>query len=110
MAKLVRLGNGTEYILPINGQFTIGRDSNNTVCVMDACASRQHCRIYVGKSPSGEEGKAEYMLEDKNSTNGTFVSRRCPNGKMSGESKILLPTPLQEGMIIRIGETPFQFI
>jgi transcriptional regulator with GAF, ATPase, and Fis domain len=54
-------------VFPVaSGEFTVGRDSANALCLDDAAVSRWHCRI----SGAG----AEFALTDLKSRNGTLVN------------------------------------
>jgi len=66
--------------------FTIGKRPDNSLVLQRFNVSRVHCRIR--KTVNG------YVLEDCNSTNGTFTEA----GKVAGE------TPLHEGAQIMIGD------
>jgi HD-GYP domain-containing protein (c-di-GMP phosphodiesterase class II)/pSer/pThr/pTyr-binding forkhead associated (FHA) protein len=70
---------------------TIGRKSDNLVCLLDAKASRTHARIYATK-----EG---FLIEDLESSNGTYI-----NGNKI--ESILL----KSGDKIRIGFTELCFL
>ena len=69
---------------------SIGRLVSNNICLDDPFVSRQHCVIRT-------EGD-EYMIEDLNSANGTYV-----NGELVKEYS------LAEGALIQIGTSTFRF-
>jgi pSer/pThr/pTyr-binding forkhead associated (FHA) protein len=69
---------------------SIGRLASNDICLEDPFVSRHHCVIRT-------EGD-EYMIEDFNSANGTYV-----NGELV---KACL---LTEGALIQIGTSQFRF-
>src|SRR2546421_8782737 len=69
---------------------SIGRLVSNDICLEDLYVSRHHCVIRT-------EG-TEYIIEDLNSANGTYV-----NGEL------VKATPLEEGSIIQIGNSRFIF-
>lgn len=57
-----------KYVFMDNAELTIGRDSDNTVCINNRYVSSHHAVI---KYMDGV-----WTIEDKNSTNGTFVNNR----------------------------------
>lgn len=57
-----------KYVFRDNAELTIGRDSDNTVCINNRYVSSHHAVI---KYMDGV-----WTIEDKNSTNGTFVNNR----------------------------------
>ena len=69
---------------------SIGRLVSNDICLEDPFVSRHHCVIRT-------EG-TEYMIEDLNSANGTYV-----NGELIKASS------LKEGSVIQIGNSRFIF-
>ncbi len=91
MPKLVCLSGmnkGEEYELS-EGNNTIGRSEENTICVFDKKSSRHHCQVIL-------HGDA-LQIEDLNSTNGL----RLNNAFMTGT------VPLKVGDHIRLGQTVF---
>jgi pSer/pThr/pTyr-binding forkhead associated (FHA) protein len=70
--------------------FSIGRLVSNNICLEDLYVSRQHCIIRA-------EGD-EYMIEDLNSANGTYVNDERVNAGS-----------LKEGSLIEIGASRFLF-
>jgi Nif-specific regulatory protein len=70
---------------------TIGRESSNRIAVSDDRCSRRHCEIFFG--PGG------WLIRDLGSSNGTDV-----NGK-----KIAHPTALEEGDLVKVGNSTFLF-
>lgn len=81
---------GKIFNLPIAGRVVLGRSSQASIVIPDANLSRSHCSISA--TPRG------YVLEDLNSTNGTFV-----NGKRTAKAL------LREGDRIVMGETEMEF-
>jgi pSer/pThr/pTyr-binding forkhead associated (FHA) protein len=69
---------------------SIGRLVSNDICLEDPFVSRHHCVIRT-------EGD-EYMIEDLNSANGTYV-----NGEL------VKACSLTEGALIQIGSSLFRF-
>ena len=69
---------------------TIGRAADSTLVLEDDYASTHHCRIY---SAGGE-----WVVEDLNSTNGTWLDR----------TRITRPTVLPLGVPLRIGRSVMQ--
>ena len=91
MPKLVCLSGmnkGEEYELS-EGNNTIGRSEENTICVFDKKSSRHHCQVIL---------KADAMfIEDMNSTNGLRLNNTFITGTV----------PLKIGDHIRLGQTVF---
>ena len=73
------------------GGLSIGRSPDADVRIEDRYASGVHARVY--------SRKANYYVEDMNSTNGTFLN----GGRLDGEAKL---NDLDE---VRIGDTEFRF-
>ncbi|MEO3786277.1 FHA domain-containing protein [Actinocorallia sp. B10E7] len=78
---------GTRIDLATSGTVTIGRAPDSTLVVSDDYASSRHARIF--------RQDAGWILEDLNSTNGTYL----------GRSKVTRPTQLPVGVPVRIGKT-----
>jgi diguanylate cyclase (GGDEF)-like protein len=70
------------------GSTLLGRQSDNTIVIVDDSASRCHAEIAYAADPDN------LLLRDLNSTNGTFV-----NGE-----RVTQPCPLQPRDCIRIGQ------
>lgn len=66
---------------------TIGRSSDNDICIQDPKVSRKHCQII-------QDDKG-YIIVDTNSKNGTYVN----GAKLHG------PVKLNKSDIVRIGNT-----
>ena len=90
--KLVVLsGPRAGRTFPVGPQaFSIGRNSGNSLRVLDLSASRHHCRV--------EPTESGFLLRDLGSRLGTFV-----NGRPVQEHH------LREGDLITVGETLFLF-
>ena len=71
---------------------TIGRDDDNTVSIPMDTVSRRHSRVF--------RDRAQYCVEDLESTNGTFVN----------DVEIRGPTVLRNGDLIKCGGAVFKFI
>jgi len=88
--KLVYPGDGGAFVegdtIPIGNKLTIGRNRQNQMVLPSPSVSNFHVKIYF------EDGR--YMLEDLNSTNGTFI-----NGVMVDKKS------LQPGDEISISQT-----
>ena len=75
----------------IDYSFSIGRDSSSELpLTLDKFISRHHAKIFLNDN--------ECVLEDLNSTNGTFVD----NSRLSGKTR------LSKGQIFRVGRTWLQ--
>ena len=68
---------------------SIGRASGNDICIENLAVSNQHARIV--------KQKGQYVIEDLNSTNGTFVDEQRVNR-----------LPLANGQQITIGKHNLQ--
>jgi len=77
---------------PLKGVNTIGRKPGNDIVLEDADVSGQHAQIKVDGSV--------YILEDLQSTNGTFLN----------DSRISSPVRLNSGALIKLGGTQIQFV
>ena len=74
MATLQRMGD--EAQCPINLlKMKIGRGSDNDIIIEDDAVSGQHALIVVEPAQSGE-GASDYILEDLDSTNHTYVNNK----------------------------------
>ena len=83
-------------IRPLRETFTIGRDAQNDLALPDdPKVSHQHACIR-------HEGDT-YVVEDLQSTNGTFLERE------SEVTRITSPQPLLPNDVIRVGATRFAF-
>ena len=69
------------------GPILIGRAEDSTLVLDDDYASTRHARLT-------QQGQ-EYFLEDRGSTNGTYLDR----------ARVTTPTPVPIGVPIRIGRT-----
>lgn len=76
----------SDDIIPIGNKITIGRNESNQMVLPSQSVSNFHVKIYF------EDGR--YMLEDLDSTNGTFINGIKVNKKS-----------LQPGDEIRISQT-----
>lgn len=75
-------------LVPIGNKLSIGRNRNNQMVLSSRAVSNFHAKIYF------EDGR--YMVEDMDSTNGTYINGIRVNKKS-----------LQPGDEIRISETVF---
>jgi hypothetical protein len=76
---------GTSF--PLDAVTTLGRDVNNTIVVEDPFASAEHAAVTF-------RGRAWYV-EDRDSTNGTFVN----GGRVHGVSPLAFGDLLQVGQV-----------
>ncbi len=97
MALLVQFTeNGAGIKLPINKQrITIGRDVSNDISLDDELVSKEHAVLEVMIN----EDVVEYLIQDLNSTNHTFVNDAPVNLHK-----------LKDGDMIRIGMNDFRFV
>lgn len=77
---------------------TLGRSSENDVCLPEPEVSRRHARILL--TPEAEGG-ARISLQDLASTNGTYLLGR----RLGPEAGTV---PLQNGDVLRVGEHAFK--
>ncbi|WP_372998032.1 FHA domain-containing protein [Lutispora sp.] len=80
-----------EYPLKDNDVMTIGRDATSSICLTHSSVSKNHARITYRNSAC--------VLEDLNSTNGTYVNGKPVNNKVS----------LKANDVILIGDTKIIF-
>ena len=99
MAKLVQIKDGVAGLkIPLNQvQTRIGRDEDNEVCLDDVLVSKLHAVIEIVFNEN-TQGDYDYILQDMNSTNHTYVN----------DQQINLHR-LQHGDVIRIGTSNFKF-
>ncbi|VAX10498.1 hypothetical protein MNBD_GAMMA25-1414 [hydrothermal vent metagenome] len=98
MAILIQYNNaGIKF--PIDKQrIRIGRGAENEICIDDDLVSKEHAAIEVVLR-SKKEAQVEYILQDLESTNHTFVN-----------DKPVSLYKLSNGDVIRIGVNTFQFV
>lgn len=90
-AELTYKLDNNEIIVPCKGVMIIGRDKTSDVILRDTLVSRNHAMIrLLGDS---------YYFVDSGSSNGSHI-----NGK-----RITLPTRLNNGDIIKLGDTELHF-
>lgn len=96
MATLQLLGN--ENIYPLDQlQLGIGRASDNEIVIDDETVSVYHAMITI-RQKSDNETKQDFIIEDLDSTNGTFVNNKNISRHL-----------LKEGDIIRVGNSRLKF-
>jgi len=86
------LEDANGHRVPIRGSCSLGRTASNQVAMPDERVSRRHAIIQA-------QGQNEFWLVDFGSRNGTYL-----NGQ-----RIIQPTRLQHGDVLRIGPFPFVF-
>jgi pSer/pThr/pTyr-binding forkhead associated (FHA) protein len=96
MATLQKLGDEEPYALALS-QVGIGRAPDNEIVIDDDTVSAYHALITIRPAPHDETAN-EYILEDLDSTNKTFVNNR----EISSHR-------LKEGDIVRVGGTRLKF-
>ncbi|MBD3610318.1 MAG: FHA domain-containing protein [Gammaproteobacteria bacterium] len=85
MAKLIlnQVGKEDEEFLLDKDQMTVGRNPDNDIVLVDGTVSGNHALLIRRQDISAPGGEV-FSLEDKNSTNGTFVNgERITSQKMS---------------------------
>jgi putative ABC transport system ATP-binding protein len=87
---VIREQSGEEKELDLeSGTYVLGRSEDNEIVLEDTHVSREHAKFII------DTEKETFVLEDLKSTNGVFVNK----------NRIKEKTQLQEGDIIKIGET-----
>ena len=81
---LLELHKITVFPLPAQGRVTIGRATENDICIEDVSVSRRHAVLHIGST---------VRLEDLESSNGTFVRRapRSSDGLITTEDMTRVP-------------------
>jgi len=99
MAKLIQEKDGSAgIVIPIQkAKITLGRDESNDICLSDNLVSKYHAVIEISVNEA-LNGAYEYILQDLESTNNTYVN----------DQRINLHR-LSEGDRIRIGTNNFVF-
>ncbi len=98
MAILVQ-DNNAGIKFPIDKQcIRIGRGAENEICIDDDLVSKEHAQIEVVLR-SEKDAQVDYILQDLNSTNHTFVN-----------DKPVSLYKLSNGDVIRIGVNNFRFV
>ncbi|WP_224364866.1 adenylate/guanylate cyclase domain-containing protein [Hyalangium versicolor] len=93
MWLIMNPGLVSERVVPLpEGQTTIGRTEENSVCVLHASLSRRHARL--------ERNGERVLLTDLNSKNGTFLS----------DTRVATPCELRPGDAFRCGEVAFKLM
>lgn len=90
---IIRVISGPEagQEFPVHGSaVTLGRTRDCEICIQDGMLSRRHCRLFLKNS--------EWLLEDLDSTNGTFV----------GGAQVRQPTPVNGTLRFRAGASLFE--
>lgn len=94
--EVVSAGNNSNLrkggVIPVRGEITIGRKSDNLLILDDPYASGHHARVYMKNN--------DCILEDFESTNGTLLNGQKLKGRQY----------LNAGDEIRIGSTAFKVI
>ncbi|MEW6189304.1 MAG: FHA domain-containing protein [Actinomycetota bacterium] len=92
--RLIVLEGSAEIgkVFPLRDGLTIGRSPDNDIVLANSFVSHIHARIL--------EKDGAYLIEDLNSTNGTFLR----------EKRISKPAQLKSGDRIRIGKTLLEFV
>ncbi|WP_455201929.1 FHA domain-containing protein [Kaarinaea lacus] len=96
MATLQRLGDEAKCLLD-QTQLRIGRSPDNEIILEDEAVSGHHALITIRPREHNEK-QNEYIIEDLNSTNKTYVN----NLEISSHV-------LKEGDIVRVGNTRLKF-
>jgi pSer/pThr/pTyr-binding forkhead associated (FHA) protein len=96
MATLQKLGDDAKCLLN-QEQMRIGRSPDNEIILEDETVSGHHALITI-RPLTHNESQDEYIIEDLNSTNKTFVN----NLQISRHT-------LKEGDIVRVGNTRLKF-
>jgi len=99
MAALIQMHNNVAgvKVLLLAPKYRLGRGDENDVVIDDDLISREHA-VIERLSVAGADDNAHFMIRDLDSTNGTFVNH-----------KQIKEALLNEGDLIRLGQTFFQF-
>jgi len=97
MATLQIIGENERYPIELN-QIGIGRNLDNEIVIGDEAVSANHATITIVPSSTNRKNSKDYVIEDLKSTNKTLV-----NGEIITSQK------LNDGDIIRVGETRIKF-
>ncbi len=91
---MVRMFHPTKrYVFDLTRCIYIGRNTNhNHIAIQNELVSDLHCRIYLRR------GKV--MLEDLNSTNGTFVRHRLKKNRVTEKMELLKADKIYIGTIV----------
>ncbi len=84
--QVIRPGKPPAVSPIVAGIYTIGSDSRNKIILPEGGVSSQHAILVLRND--------QYLIEDLNSTNGTFVDETLVNGRV----------PFHAGQTIRIGD------
>ncbi|WP_392486063.1 FHA domain-containing protein [Haloimpatiens sp. FM7315] len=79
-------------VIPVTGVITIGRKNDNLVQLVDAYVSGYHAKVFLKNN--------DCIIEDLESTNGTFVNDKKINGA----------SYLRSGDIVQVGNSTFKVI
>ena len=74
------------YLLPRGTELTVGRAPENDVCLPDLNVSQHHARV-------GATAEGDIVIEDLNSTNGTFVNGEKITRRTLGDRDLVLIRP-----------------
>lgn len=98
MAALIQFKDGMDGVtLRLEQPVTrLGRGADNDISLHDELVSKHHAVIEVQADPTGGH---HYIIQDGESTNGTFVN----------DERIEL-CRLQDGDVIRLGANHFRFV
>jgi pSer/pThr/pTyr-binding forkhead associated (FHA) protein len=96
MATLQKLGEGRCYLLD-DSHVRIGREPDNEIEITDDAVSGYHALVTIRQSQEKAD-TVEYIIEDLNSTNKTFVNNTA-----------ITQHTLKNGDIVRIGQTRLKF-
>jgi class 3 adenylate cyclase len=77
-----------------DGKVRIGRHAENDIVLQDVSASRAHAEVFL------DSGNSQVVVNDLNSTNGTYVNRQRISGSFN----------LQSNDVIRIGQAVIHVI
>lgn len=80
-------------------ELSLGRHPECDICIDDTAVSGRHARLQVRPNPDFPTYR-EYYLEDKGSTNGTYVNDRRLNGSQR----------LHNGDRVRLAWNQFKFV
>jgi len=102
MSKIIHRFEGKvikEYSTKIARKLSVGRKTENGICLDDTTVSGNHAIFSIDQSPLVHKHSNDVYIEDLGSTNGTLLSGRKINREL-----------LKHGDTVKIGKHEFTYI
>lgn len=102
MSKIIHRFEGKiikEYSTKIARKLSVGRKTENGICLDDSTVSGSHAIFSIDQSPLVHKHSNDVYIEDLKSTNGTYLSGRKINKEL-----------LKHGDTVKIGKHEFTYI